>query len=368
MRALRDGKVRLTLLATWPRRAKLSRMTEVPRALALACAALLVGCGKGNADPLPAPSAPGDAAAEAAVTATSASAGPMTPQRDAGAEGAASDAGAAEGTASDADAGVAAAQAFVRLANWTPDAPSAGFDACLAPTGTSGWIGPLLARTFPEGSLGQGGANGLQFPSVTKYFGVAPGQYDMQVVASGSTDCTTGLLPVTPLPALGLASRTTLATVGDVDPRGNDTGLKVAVFFDDVEAPSREAAVRIINAIPSVAYLDVGTGSLMAHDFAALFTSAGFGVVGASLADGGSLGLTGYASIAPVMGAQFSAHPTGTETTDTATATGVSLSAGSVTTMAVINGANGGFPPQFLVCTDSGPVSDEQTPCRVYAQ
>ena len=82
-----------------------------------------------------------------------------------------------------------------------------------APTGTSGWIGPLLARTFPAGSLGQGGANGLQFPSVTKYFGVAPGQYDMQVVASGSTDCTTGLLPVTPLPALGLDSRRMLVRV-----------------------------------------------------------------------------------------------------------------------------------------------------------
>lgn len=350
-------------------------MTEVRaevrrRALALACAALpLVGCGNGDADTPPAPSPPGDAAAEAAVAAAHASAGPMAPRGDAGAQGTASDASeSARGTASDADAGAAAPQALVRLADWTPDAPSAGFDACLAPTGTSDWIGPLLAQTFPAGSPGQGGESGLQFPSVTKYFGVAPGQYDMQVVASGSNDCTAGLLPVTPLPALGLDSRTTLATVGDVDPRGNDTGLKVAVFFDDVGAASREATVRVINAIPSVAYLDVGTGSLMANDFAALFTSAGFGVVGSSLADGGSVGLTGYTSIAPVTAAQFSAHPTGTESTDTATATGVSLSAGSVTTMAVVNGANGGFPPQFLVCTDSGPASDEQTPCRVYAQ
>jgi hypothetical protein len=353
-------------------------MTEAARrALALACAALpLVGCGNGNADAAPAP--PGDAAAEAA--AAHANAGPMAPRSDpdageiasdagAGEKGTASDAGAGEErTASDADAGAAVPRAFVRLADWTPDAPSAGFDACLAPTGTSAWIGPLLAQTFPAGSLGQGGANGLQFPSVTEYFGVAPGQYDLQVVAPGSTDCTTGLLPVTRLPALGLGSRTTLATVGDVDPRGNDTGLKVAVFFDDVEATSREATVRIINVIPSVAYLDVGTGSLLAHDFAALFTSAGFGVVDSNLADGGSLGLTGYTSIAPVTAAQFSAHPTGTDTHDTATATNVSLAAGSVTTMAVINGANGGFPPQFLVCTDSGPASDDQTPCMVYAQ
>ena len=90
---------------------------------------------------------------------------------------------------------------------------------CLAPAGTTAWVGPLLAQTFPAGSLGQGGANGLQFPAVTRYFGVAPGQYDIQVVASGSTDCTVGLLAETDLPALGVNARTTFATVGDVNPR-----------------------------------------------------------------------------------------------------------------------------------------------------
>jgi hypothetical protein len=221
---------------------------------------------------------------------------------------------------------------------------------------------------FPAGSLGQGGANGLQFPVVTKYFGVAPGQYDLQLVASGSTDCTTGLLAETDLPALGANAHTTLATVGDVNPTGNDTGLKIAVFFDDATVSSDEATLRVINVIPSVAYLDIGTGSLMAQDFGPLFTSVGFAVVGESLADGGILGLTGYTPIAPATDTQFSAHPTGTDTTDTATATHVSLGGGSLTTMAVINGANGGFPPQFLICADNGLPRDEQTPCMVYAQ
>ena len=156
--------------------------------------------------------------------------------------------------------------------------------------------------------------------------------------------------------------------MGDVNPTGNDTGLKIAAFFDDATVSSEEATLRIINVIPLVAYLDVGTGSLMARDFGPLFTSVGFGVVGESLADGGVLGLTGYLPIAPVTDAQFSAHPTGTDTTDTATATHVSLRGGSLTTMAVINGANGGFPPQFLICADNGLPTDEQTPCMVYAQ
>jgi hypothetical protein len=371
VRVLQDGNLRLTPLATWPRRTKLSRMISLRlRALALASAALsILSCGSSNTDTAPSPAPTSDAAADAAIDAAvivNHSTPATTPIGDGG-----DDVGSATGaTASDGetDAGPSTPQTFIRVADWTPDAPSAGFDLCLAPAGTSNWAGPLLAQTFPAGSLGQGGANGLQFPAVTKYFGVAPGQYDIQLVASGATDCTTGLLAETDLPALAVNAHTTFATVGDVNPRGNDTGLKIAAFFDDVTVSNGQAAVRVINAIPSVAYLDVGTGSLMAQNFAAIFTSVGFAVVGETLADGGTLGITGYLSMAPATNAQFSAHATGTETTDTATATHVSLGAGSATTMAVVNGANNGFPPQFLVCTDNATPSDEQTPCMVYAQ
>jgi uncharacterized protein DUF4397 len=340
-------------------------MSHRLRSLALAGAALsVVGCGNGNAGTPPAPASmpTGDTRLDASVIAAPSK--PVTTPDDGDADGGI----VGDAAGSDVESGPSTPQTFIRIADWTPDAPSAGFDVCLAPAGTTAWVGPLLAQTFPAGSLGQGGANGLQFPAVTRYFGVAPGEYDVQVVGSGSTDCTVGLLPETHLPALGDSERTTLATIGDVNPRGNDTGLKVAVFFDDVTASSGAAELRVIGAIPSVAYLDIGTGSLTARNFAPLFTSVGFGVVGANLADGGTLGLTGYLSMAPVSDAQFSAHLTGTATTDTATATHVSLAAGSVTTMAVVNGSNGGFPPQFLVCTDSAPPSDEQTPCMVYAQ
>ena len=278
------------------------------------------------------------------------------------------DAAASDGATQAAPDAPSAPSTFIRLADWTPDAPSAGFDACLAPTGTTSWIGPLLAQTFPPGSLGQGGANGLQFPAVTQYFGVAPGQYTIQIITAGTTDCTSGVLPMTDLPMLALDEHTTIATVGDVNPRGNDTGLKVAVFFDDEAAPSGGAAVRIINTVPSVAYVDFGTGSLTMQNFVPLVTGAGFGVVGVDLADGGTVGITGYFVTAPVTNAQFSTHATGTSTMDIATATHVTLAAKTLTTMAVINGSNGGFPPQMLICTDSATPIDRQTPCMVYAQ
>jgi hypothetical protein len=35
--------------------------------------------------------------------------------------------------------------ALVRVANWAPDAPSSGYDVCVATHGSSSWSGPLLA-------------------------------------------------------------------------------------------------------------------------------------------------------------------------------------------------------------------------------
>ena len=371
VRVLSEGQPTLTLLATRCCRTRLSRMIRIRiriRALALASTALsVIGCGSSNAAPTVASVPVDDAGAVIehplpTVTPPSGEAGSDT-DSDGGDDGAS----AVDGGATP-DAPRATHSAFIRLADWTPDAPSPGFDACVAPMGTTSWIGPLLAQTFPPGSLGQGGANGLQFPNVTQYFGIAPGQYSIQIIAAGSTDCTAGVLPATDLPRLALDSHTTIATVGDVNPRGNDTGLKVAVFFDDQTPPSDAAAMRVINTIPSVAYLDFGTGSLMAQNFAPLVTGAGFGVVGLELADGGTAGITGYFTVPPATDAQFSVHATGTSSMDTATATHVALTAKSLTTMVVINGSNGGFPPQMMVCTDSAEPRDEQTPCMVFAQ
>ena len=331
VRVLQDGNLRLTPLATWSRRTKLSRMISLRlRALALASAALsILSCGSSNTDTAPSPAPTSDAAADAAIDAAvivNHSTPATTPIGDGGDDvGSAMDATASDG---ETDAGPSTPQTFIRVADWTPDAPSAGFDLCLAPAGTTTGSGPCSRRCSPRDRSGRAAPTACSFPAVTKYFGVAPGQYDIQLVASGATDCTTGLLAETDLPALAVNAHTTFATVGDVNPRGNDTGLKIAAFFDDVTVSNGQAAAAGHQRDP------VGGLPRRRHriaDGAKLRRALHERRVrrrGGDPRGRGTLGITGYLSMAPATNAQFSAHATGTETTDTATATHVSLGAG----------------------------------------
>jgi hypothetical protein len=61
-------------------------------------------------------------------------------------------------------------------------------------------------------------------------------------------------------------------------------------------------------------------------------------------------------------------HPSGVALSDRATASHLTIPAGSVMTLAVINGKSGGRAPQFLVCTDNGPAAGAESPCRVSPQ
>jgi hypothetical protein len=255
-------------------------------------------------------------------------------------------------------------QSFLRIANFAPDAPAAGYDVCLAPVGTASWIGPLLAATFAPGSLGQGGANGIQFPWVSAYIPVAPGAYDLQLVAAGATDCQSGVIPATyGLPELVPGGHTMFAVVGNVLVRGSDAILKIAVFPDDT-ATTPGAALRVINAVSSVGYEDVGTGSEAAGTFAPLVTDVAFATVGTDLADGSRTDQNGYFAVAPISGAFFSAHPSGVTTADSDTATNVSLAARSVTTLVLLEGLNS-RPQQFLACTETAPANGALSACTV---
>jgi hypothetical protein len=247
-------------------------------------------------------------------------------------------------------------QAFVRVADWAPDAPSGGFDFCLRVEGSSTWTGPLL------------GAAAVSFPNVGAYLGVQPGTYDLQLVDGGTTDCTTGVIPTTMgLSALTLGSHTTLALLGDVHATDNDASLKVFAFSDDSAVPSSDVAVRFLNAIPSVASVDMGEGNAASANFVPWFTFAQFGTLAQQLADGGSVDPNGYGRLSPVSGVELSAQQVGA-TSDLATATNVSLAAGTVYTIALVNGENGGPPPQFLVCKDAAEPVSGLTPCTLFTQ
>ena len=285
-----------------------------------------------------------------------------------GADGASAEAAAdaqlgAEAGETQAEAGPP--QAFLRIADWAPDAPAVGFDICLAPQGTMTWMGPILATSLPAGAVGNGTANGVQFPWVTQYVPVAPGQYDVQVVTAGTQDCTMGQIPTTVgVPALTASSRTTFALIGDVTARGNNAALKLAVFPDDTSAASGQVLLRVINASPGIGAIDVGTGDLANSTFSPLLTSIEFGTASGLVPDGGTTDPNGYQAIAPISSVEFSAHPTGAAT-DSAVTTKISAGAGAIDTLALVNGSSGGQPAQFLFCTDNAQTAAALAQCSI---
>ncbi len=272
-----------------------------------------------------------------------------------------------------------APQTYVRLANWAPDAPAAGYDFCVAPHGTTTWTGPVLAGQLaaeaaaadggaPEAGLDGGdaaAATALSFPSVTDYFGVSPNTYDVEIVAAGSS-CATAVSSATTLPALAANGYTTFAIVGDVSPSGSDHALEIVSFTDDSTASAGNVLLRFINAAPDLAAVDFGQGTLGATSFAAMLTNVQFGKAGSTAADAGTLDTNDYLTVGALATASFSVHTSAGGTTDTATASNVTVAAGGVVTMALVNGKNGGPAPQLLLCTDNaGPSASLLGACSI---
>jgi hypothetical protein len=279
------------------------------------------------------------------------------------------DAGNAASDAGVADSGDVAvameagpAQALLRVANWTPDAPASGYDVCLAPAGTTNWSSPIFQQAIASG-LEDAGSTGLPFPMVTEYVPVGPGTYDLQLIMAGNSDCTSGVIPTTMgLPSLIAGARVTFAIIGDVRPTNRDARQKVAAFFDDATAANDVAVLRVINAVPSVGAMDVIETGPEGESLTS-FANVPFGSVGTMVTDGGSVDPNGYSRVSPATNVGFVALAPG-GTVNIATAGGATLSARAVITLAAIDGENGsGRPPRFLMCTDNGAPITGLTPC-----
>lgn len=244
----------------------------------------------------------------------------------------------------------------VRFADWTPDAPAAGFSFCLAPQGSSNWMGPFLPQ-------------GLPYPGTGAYAAVPPGDYEVQVVAASSGDCTMGVIPTSyGLPALADGTYATIATIGDVTPTGGDAQIKVVAFFDDVSGAADGLKLRAINAAPRIGYAQFGTGSQAGGDFSALFSDVAFGTASSAMADGGATDTNGYALLAPLSGAELSAYPIVGDSTQAATASQVSLATGITATLVLVGGADNGPPPQIMICNEVGAAAGSASPCMLYSQ
>jgi hypothetical protein len=289
--------------------------------------------------------------------------------------------GASEGGPASADAGQVAdvstadgtlsTNALVRVANWSPDAPAVDF--CIAPHGTRAFVGPVVGAI---GASVDAGTAGLTFPSagtpvqaVSSYFSVAPGLYDLRVVVAMGGSCTVPIIPdVTNLPPLTARHFATIALVGDVQPTGGDPGLQLASFSDD-GVSSQLVFLRFINASPSMAAADMGTGAIgVMGGFTPLFGGVPFGTAGTAPQTRGSLPEAswptvddnGYRELFSLSDATLSAHDPRLGT-DAVVTSGVSIAPGSAITIVLVGGTSAGAPPQLLECVDNartvGPLS-----------
>ncbi len=274
---------------------------------------------------------------------------------------------ASDDAAADA-ADAAPPQAYVRVAHWSPDAPAV--DVCFTTAGDT-WDGqmPQLAQLVAgsdAGSLGDGGTVGLTFPQVTSYLIIPPDTYSVRLVAAGSVDCSTSVVDLASV-ALAANTYTTVAAIGEKAPVQSDQPLKLVAFTDDVTAPAGQAAVRFINASPSLLSIDVGTGSLSGTGgtFVPLFAGIQFGQTGSvAESDAGAVDAYGYLATNAYSGATLSAHVT-SSATDTATAANdVNVAANTAATLALVSGVTGGGGAKLLQCADA----DDSTGATLLAQ
>ena len=236
--------------------------------------------------------------------------------------------------------------ARMRVAHLSPDAPAVDF--CIAPAGTTAFIGPVLA--------GAGAPLGLSYSNVTRYLDVPADQYDVRLVAPGAADCSRPLVAdVTGLPALPPGASATLAATGKLDHDGTGEAFAVRAYIDDATVPAGQAKLRFVHASPGTPPVDVGLGG------GALFTP-----VFPNIAYGTTLARdNGYITTPPIEGAELSARATGTAT-DVLSITPASLPAGAIATaFAIGQVGNAAAPLGVLLCLDNNQPHGYETECSV---
>ncbi len=279
----------------------------------------------------------------------------------------------------------------VRFANWSPDAPAV--DLCLAPQGTTAFIGPLVASL--ASSL-DAGATALAFPLVSAYVALPPGTYNARIVVAGAGNCAVGIGPdMTTLPALGGNAFATIALLGEALPNGSDPGLQVVGFLDSLSSGGG-VSVRFINASPALADVDFGTGAVVHSSsddaFHSLFDGVSFGAAGKAMppADAGASpnasGATTDASVSGEAGAtpdaaappinvnyttlstlssELSAHDPTLGTDAVVTTMAIFAAPGSVLTFVLVGGTSAETTPmpKLIECVDNAGLVGELSNC-----
>jgi hypothetical protein len=272
----------------------------------------------------------------------------------AGAGGKGGSAGSSSDGGSDApsDGEGGAMVANVRVAHLSPGAPAV--DICLAARGTTVFTGPLLSS--------QGVLTGLPYAAVTKYQTIAPGSYDVRIVAAGATNCSTalgGLPDQTNLPAIPANGAVTIAAIGELVP--GDAGgqpFSLKAFVDDTSVASGSAKLRLIHASSGTPAVDVGTGGgvLMTP----LFTNVAFGATATAT--------NGYVETAPLSNTEISVRLNGA-TTDVLSIPNAELASGAIATAFAIGKLGSALTPvRALLCLDNNAAVGALTPCTIVGE
>jgi hypothetical protein len=274
---------------------------------------------------------------------------------------------------------------YLRFADWAPDGLP-GFDICVAPhgsapdAGTS--MGPLLGAV-------------VAFPGVSRYVPIPSGTYDVAIISQAAKACGSSEVPVIPLPTLANGARATVAIIGDLAPIGTDQAAQGIAFDDDVAGPPAKAAVRFLDVMPGSSPVVFGVGSVVSATFMPLTAAAGFGGPPAAPAmNGPAADPNGYLLLDPLRRGSISVQTVndqggvfvGSSTTfafdggfpsageptvyagesDVATGSNASWTAGSVVTVALIDG-NWGTTPELMVCQDNAAPVGSPSSCAVLA-
>lgn len=258
-------------------------------------------------------------------------------------------------------------QAYLRVAQLSPDAPSA--DLCVAPHGTTSFQGPLLAQLSSPDAGADAAAVGLAYAQVSAYLALAPGPYDVRLVVAGAADCSadaSAFVPdVTELPSLAQNAYVTLLLAGEQQPTSGDHGFTAVALMDDATLDAGAAAMRAVNAMPSAPLLDFGIGSLDAG-WTPLFTDVGFAAPAHAAPSAGALDPNGYLPMAPLAGQPFSARASTGATGDLASAENVSLAFGAIATLfAIGKPGDAVHPAALLLCTDNSPTGGIVSDCAI---
>ncbi len=267
-----------------------------------------------------------------------------------------------DGAGSDA---AASPKAYLRVANWSPDAPAVDF--CIAPYGTSAFQGPLVGTL--AASL-DASAPALAFPLVSAYLGLAPAQYDVRLVVSGASSCAVGIgNDLTTMPSLAANAFTTIALLGENVPAGGDPALRVTAFVDGATSTG-SVSLRFINAAPALAQATLGTGSLASGKFKPLFSGVAFGTASTSqqaqVPDASTVAVDphGYILGITLSGATLSAHASGA-TADAVLTSGLTAAPGASLTIALVGATSAGAPAQLLECVDNAGTAGALSNCMV---